>query len=77
MDNGRLYEEYDHWVEKVFTTYRRATLYLIQQDYQITPCQIKQDGDWILQFGKPGNHPLEEEHRAWITEFQLNEDDDI
>jgi hypothetical protein len=33
-DNGELYEDYHHSVDKVFTTYRGATQWLIDEGYE-------------------------------------------
>lgn len=34
VDNRELYEDYQDWIEKAFTTYRAASQYLIDQGYE-------------------------------------------
>ena len=34
IDNGECYEDYNWWVEKVYTNYRNASQYLINEGYK-------------------------------------------
>ncbi|PKR83509.1 hypothetical protein [Heyndrickxia camelliae] len=35
VDNGESYEDHRHWIEKVFTSYRGASQYLINEGYEV------------------------------------------
>jgi hypothetical protein len=37
IDNGESYEDFRHWISKVFTTYRTAVNYLLDQGYEPFP----------------------------------------
>jgi hypothetical protein len=34
VDNGESYEDHRHWITKVFTTYRGASQWLINEEYK-------------------------------------------
>ena len=44
VDNGELYADYQHSVEKVFTTYRGASQWLINEGY-IPHCDFPEEGE--------------------------------
>lgn len=34
VDNGESHEDYSHWVEKIYTSYRDASQYLIDEGFE-------------------------------------------
>ena len=50
MDNGELYEDYYRWTEKVFTTYRGASQYLLDEDYTPYPEVNYETNEYYLVF---------------------------
>lgn len=43
IDNGESYEDFHHWIKKVFTTYRGASQWLIDEGYDVYVNNWKKD----------------------------------
>jgi hypothetical protein len=70
LDNGEMYDEYNSWIEKAFTTYRRASTWLINNGYRPDfTYTIK--GEIDIYFYIPGEEYLDSQ--AWITEIEIEE----
>lgn len=69
VDNGYSYSDNEHWVEKVYSTYRGATTYLLENGYQPYAYEIRERNEWHLQFEKKGG--FDQPFGAWITEHEL------
>lgn len=48
LDNGELYEDYATWIEKVFSTYRKASQYLVDEGYE--PYYSEWEGNHEIDF---------------------------
>jgi hypothetical protein len=70
VDNGELYDSYSSWIEKAFTTYRKASAWLIEKGYKPDfTYSIK--GEVDVYFYLPGEEYLDSQ--AWITEIEIEE----
>ena len=71
MDNGEMYDDFYRWTEKVFTTYRGASQYLIDEEYDPYPDMNYELDDYELIFSyedEDGRY-----YRAEITEMEVEE----
>ena len=50
MDNGESYEDYYSWIDTVYTTYRAASMDLIERGYEVYPERSFSSGEWDLGF---------------------------
>ena len=71
MDNGEVYEEYFRWTEKVFTTYRGASQYLIDEGYVPFADSKYITNDYELVFTDTDDEGRE--YDAVITEKEVEE----
>ena len=70
VDNGESYEDYRHWIEKIFTTYRGASQWLINEGYKVYP-ECRQ-GEWKLYFlWRESDEYMANSNFAEIIEMEL------
>lgn len=70
VDNGETYEDYRHWIEAVFTTYRGASQYLIDEGYE--PDYVRRRGEDELEFyWQESDEYMAECSHAYIIEKEL------
>ena len=50
INNCESYEDYYYWIDKVFTTYKAASMELIERDYKVYPERDFSSGEWDVRF---------------------------
>jgi len=71
MDNGETYDDYHSWIEKVFTSYRKASKWLMSEGYEPFP-EYNIHGNLVLIFQREEKtNYYEKSYEAEIIEMEV------